>query len=103
MIITLPLIIPFIIIGCGEPPEKRANKTLINVHAEHIKKEKLKNTDFVKQIAIDMKQTRDDSDCIRSFIADQSHAPKDWKQPSFEDYEKNGCKEIYASSREPAK
>tara|TARA_Y100001938_G_C7960664_1_gene364145 strand:- start:311 stop:613 length:303 start_codon:yes stop_codon:yes gene_type:complete len=83
----------FIGIGCGEPPTKKVLKHPRS--PEYISVANKEREDSATQLAIDVKQTRKDSDCIRSFVADQNMAPKEWDQPSFDDYEKNDCKEMY--------
>ena len=46
----------------------------------------------VKETLRNTRQARGDSDCIRAFLSDEQKAPEGWVQPSYDEYERDGCR-----------
>ena len=51
-------------------------------------------------MTIDVRQSRQETDCILVYVEDKSSAPKTWQQPTFDQYERDGCKRKFLVNNE---
>ena len=96
-------------LSCGEAPPQIEEKEdtspiLVNANTDYdmIQEEmrlvrtaeRNRQAEQLQQMSIDIRKSRQQSDCILTYVKDQQQVPDGWDQPEFEEYERIGCKSL---------